>query len=791
VSIDPLRGLTEAEVAERIADGRTNDVPDAPVRTFGEIVRANVLTRVNAIMSTLLVLVLVAGSPKDALFAGVIISNSVIGIVQELRARRTLNELAVLSAPKARVLRDGVVFEVGVSHVVADDVLALQPGDQIVVDGEVLGGIGLEVDESLLTGEAEPVDKAGGDQVLSGSFVVAGSGHYRATRIGRESFASRLSEEARRFGLAQSELRRGINTILRWLTVIIPPAALLLLVRLLTEEDRWQDALIGTVAAAVAMVPDGLVLLTSLAFIVGVIALAKRQALAKELASVELLARVDTLCLDKTGTITTGEISVAGIEVLDGTAEAVARAALGALGSADPSPNATLAAIVTAYPAPDGWAAGSVVPFSSARKWAAASFESEGAWYLGAPDILLDGSADEVVRRRVADHAGEGRRVLLLARADGSSVDERLPASRTPIALVLLEDTVKPDAPEILAYFVEQGVDLKVISGDHPATVAAVARRAGVPGAEEGFDARVLPEDPEELADLLERTAVFGRVTPHQKRAMVGALQSRGRVVAMTGDGVNDVLALKDSDMGIAMGSGSSSTRAVAQLVLLDDRFATLPKVLAEGRKVINNIERVANLFITKATYAVLITALVGLAGMPYPFLPRQLTLVGTFSIGVPGFFLALAPNTRLVQPGFLDRVLRFSLPAGAAAGLATFVAYVAARAVDGISLEEQRTVATVTLLGIGLVVLVMISAPLAPWKVGLAAMMALGYVVTLAVAPLRDFFELDLPPVSGWVICAAATMVGGLVVALLPRLVPERPTVPRTSRTLSPARPS
>jgi cation-transporting ATPase E len=721
------------------------------------------------------VLVLIAGSPKDALFAGVIVSNSVIGIVQELRARRTLNELAVLSAPKARVLRDGVVFEIGVSQVVADDVLVLEPGDQVVVDGQVLDGVGLELDESLLTGESEPVDKAAGDEVLSGSFVSAGSGHYVATRIGREAFASSLSEEARRFELAHSELKRGINVILRWLTVIIPPAAILLLIRLLGEEDRWQDALIGTVAASVAMVPDGLVLLTSLAFIVGVVALARRQALAKELASVELLARVDTLCLDKTGTITTGDISLGGIEVLGDHGEAFVRSALGAVGAADPKPNATLAAIVAAYPSEDGWVATDVVPFSSARKWAAAAFDGQGAFYLGAPDILL--AADDVdTRARVAAHADAGRRVLLLARVDGGLAGDTLAAGRVPVALVLLEDTIKPDAPEILAYFRDQGVDLKVISGDHPSTVAAVARRAGVPGADHGFDARELPEDLDELGELLETTAVFGRVTPHQKRAMVAAMQRRGRVVAMTGDGVNDVLALKDSDMGIAMGSGSSATRAVAQLVLLDNRFSTLPRVLAEGRKVINNIERVANLFITKASYAVLLTALVAIAGMPYPFLPRQLTLIGTFTIGVPGFFLALAPNTRLVKAGFLDRVLRFSVPAGAAAGIATFVAYVIVRNGDDIVLSEARTVATMTLLTIGLVVLVMISVPLEPWKIALAAAMAGGYVLAMVIPAAREYFELDLPPDWAWGVYAACAAVGSLVVVALPRIVPAGP---------------
>ena len=768
-------GLTTAEVAERLADGRVNDVPDAPVRTTSEIFRANVLTPINAIMGALFALILVAGFPGDALFAGVIVSNSIIGTVQELRARRTLTNLAVLSAPGARVVRDGTATDINVSGVVADDLLELRPGDQVVVDGVVVDALGLEVDESLLTGEADPVDKAVGDRVLSGSFVAAGTGHVRATGIGSESYAAALAEEARRFTLVDSELRSGVNSILRWLTVIIPPAAGLLLLRLLVTEDLWEEALRGTVAAAVAMVPDGLVLLTSLSFIVGVVALARRKALARELASVELLARVDTLCLDKTGTITTGEIAFAGIETIGATTTDEAAGAVGAMAAVDPAPNATLAALASALDAPD-WTATTTVPFSSARKWAAADFDGRATFHLGAPDILLPKGEWAVARERVAELAESGQRVLVLTRSSaGTCGTGTLPAARLPMCLILLEDTVRPEAPEILAWFAEQGVSLKVISGDHPATVAAVARRAGVPGADHWIDARDLPDDPEALADAVVAGAVFGRVTPHQKRAMIDALQSRGHTVAMTGDGVNDVLALKDADMGIAMGSGSSASRAVAQLVLLDDQFSTLPRVMAEGRRVINNVERVANLFITKATYAVLLTALVGLFGVPFPFLPKQLTLIGTISVGVPGFFLALAPDASLVRPGFLPRVLRYALPAGTAAAAATFAAYEVVRRSDA-TLEAARTSATLTLLGISLVVLLGISRPLRPWKVGLAGAMGAWYALTMAWSFPRDYFELVIPPTSAWLTAAVCTAVGGLLVAVLPRLLDRLP---------------
>ena len=767
-----LAGLSADEVAQRVADGRVNDVPDAPVRTLGEIIRANVFTPVNAILMTLLVLILLADAPGDALFVGVVVSNSIIGIIQELRARRELRRLAVLSEPRARVRRDGEVAEIDVGGVVADDLLELASGDQVVVDGEVLAGVGLEVDESLLTGESDAIAKSPGERVMSGSFVAAGSGVYRAEGIGAASYAAALSEEARRFALVDSELRRGVNQILRVLVWLIPPASALLLWRLLGAEDRWQEALRGTVGAAVAMVPDGLVLLTSLAFVAGVVALARRQALAKELAAVELLARVDTLCLDKTGTITTGEISFESVHPMGGWDGAAAVAALGAIAAADPSPNATTAAVASACAAPEGWQVVGIEPFSSARKWSSAEFADRGLYYLGAPDMLLTAGDDEA-RRCVDGWTEDGRRVLLLSRADGGTGGSGPAPARQAVAVVVLGDTIRPDAPEILAYFRDQGVDLKVISGDNAAAVSAVAQRAGVPGAESYVDARELPAGTADLRAAMERNAVFGRVTPQQKRAMVGALQASGRTVAMTGDGVNDVLALKEADMGIAMGSGSAASRAVAELVLLDDSFATLPRVVDEGRKVINNVERISNLFIAKAAYALLITAAIGIMGVSFPFLPRHLTLIGTFSIGVPGIFLALAPSTELVRPGFLRRVLRFSVPAGAVAAACTMVVYEVARRASDTSLIEARTVATMTLLGLGLVILVVTSRPLRPWKIALAAAMGLLYVVVMAAGGLRDYFELDLPPAWLWGPICAAVAVGGVVIALLPRFVP------------------
>ncbi len=765
-------GLTAAEVAERVRAGLVNHVPAAPTRTIWQIIRANVLTPVNGIIGSLLVLILIARPGPDALFAGVVVSNTLIGVIQELRAKRALERLAVLNAPRAQVVRDGEVTTVPFEQVVADDVLELRAGDQVVVDGEVLVSHGLELNESLLTGESDPVEKRPGDEVLSGSFVVAGSGRVRATRIGDAAYATTLTAEARRFQLVNSELRAGVNLVLKWLTWIIPPVAVLLTVVLLTTEPEWREAVRGTVAASVAMVPDGLVLLTSIAFIVGVLQLARHRALARELAAVELLARVDVLCLDKTGTITTGEISFSDVEPLDGATREEVETALAALAAADPNPNATLAAIRTRFPQPPDWHVDEVVPFSSARKWSAASFRGKGAYLIGAPEMLLPpGPEGETLRSEVAARAPEGRRLLLLAAADQAPRDHTLPAQRRPLALVVLEDQVRPDAPEILRYFTSQGIALKVISGDHPATVAAVARRAGLPGAGSGYDARDLPDDPEQLAEVLTRHSVFGRVSPHQKQAMVAALQSRGHTVAMTGDGVNDVLALKHADMGIAMGAGSDATRAVAEVVLLDNRFATLPIVLAQGRRVINNIERVANLFVAKATYAVLLTAATVLTQMEYLFLPRHLTLVGTFSIGVPGFFLAMAPNTRRAAPGFIYRVLRFSLPAGLVAGVVTFGLYV--WVYSQVDLGHARSAATLTLLGIGLVILARLARPLNWWKVGLVLAMLGSYLVVLFVRPLREFYLLEVPDAPTWVAVGGAIAVAAVVLHVGPKLIP------------------
>ena len=747
---DTATGLTTAEVEQRRAEGRTNRTVDPTSRTIGQIVRANVLTPFNALLGALLVVILAVREYRDALFGIVLVLNSLIGIVQELRAKRSLDRLAVLNAPRSTVRRDGIEIELASEDLVADDVVLLGLGDQIVVDGEVLEAAGLEVDESLLTGEAEPVDKDLGSPVMSGSFVVAGSGSIRATGVGAEAYASRLASEARRFSLVRSELRTGIDRIIKLVSWLMIPTAVLLVSAQLETNDGVVAAVQASVAGLVAMVPEGLVLLTSIAFAVGATRLASRKVLTQELAAIEGLARVDVVCLDKTGTLTEGSLTLGAVEVVGTTDDGSARDVLGALGAADDHPNPSLAAIAAGLRSP-GWSTTTTVPFSSARKWSAAAFDGHGAWYLGAPDILLDrseaGSAAEDARRRVDELSERGRRVLLLAATAGALDGEELPAGLCPSALVVLDEQVREAAPDTISYFGRQGVAVKVISGDSPVTVGAVAGRVGVPGADDPVDARTLPEDLDELAEVLETHAVFGRVTPQQKRSMVHALQLRGHTVAMTGDGVNDTLALKDADIGVAMGSGSAAARAVARFVLLANDFAVFPSVVAEGRRVIANVERVANLFLTKTFYAVALAVATGVGRLPFPFIPRHFTIISGLTIGIPGFFLALAPNARRARTGFLRRVLRFAVPAGLVAATATMVAYLLARADSGVSLAEARTVAVATLFAVAMWVLVVLSRPFNAWKSALIAAMVAAFVGAFTVPWVKEYFDLVVPP--------------------------------------------
>ncbi len=775
-------GLSEDEVAARVADGKTNDVPTRAARSVSDIIRGNVFTRINAILGVLLIIVLSTGSVINGAFGLLIIANSAVGIIQELRAKQTLDRLAIVSQTKPLVRRrtaaGSVSSPLAPNEVVLDDVIELGPGDQIVVDGEILEEANLEIDESLLTGEADPIAKDAGDAVMSGSFVVAGTGAYRATKVGREAYAAKLAEEASKFTLVHSELRNGINKILQVITyLLIPAGALTIYTQLFTTNAGWRESVLRMVGALVPMVPEGLVLMTSIAFAVGVVRLGRRQCLVNELPAIEGLARVDVVCADKTGTLTENGMRVSDVtdaghvgEVGDvgraapGRTEpdgaqrsrrgiAAAADVLAQLAADDPRPNASMAAIAEAYKLPPGWTASATAPFKSATKWSGTSYGEHGNWVIGAPDVLLEpGSA-------VADEAerigAQGLRVLLLGSSDLPVDAPTAPGRVTPVALVVLEQRVRPDARETLDFFAAQKVSIKVISGDNAVSVGAVAGSLGLEG--EAVDARGLPEQADRLADALEQYTTFGRVRPDQKRAMVHALQSRGHTVAMTGDGVNDVLALKDADIGVAMGSGSSASRAVAQIVLLDNKFATLPYVVGEGRRVIGNIERVSNLFLTKTVYSVLLAILVGLAGLSaklfgsdpllFPFQPIHITIAAWFTIGIPAFILSLAPNNERARPGFVRRVMTAALPSGLVVGAVTFTSYLLAyegRVATEIEQTQASTAALITLLVSALWVLAVVARPYEWWRVALVVVSGLAYVVIFSIPAARELFILD-----------------------------------------------
>ncbi|WP_418957708.1 HAD-IC family P-type ATPase [Streptomyces tritici] len=763
-------GLTSAQVAERVALGEVNDVPVRSSRSAVDIVRANVFTRFNAIIGVLWVIMLFVAPIQDSLFGFVIIANTGIGIVQELRAKKTLDGLAVIGEARPTVRRDGLTTEVSTSELVLGDLIELGPGDKIVVDGEVAEADGLEVDESLLTGEADPVLKKPGDPLMSGSFVVAGGGAFTATKVGREAYAAQLAEEASRFTLVHSELRSGISTILKYVTWMMVPTAIgLVISQLVVKDTDFKNSIARTVGGIVPMIPEGLVLLTSVAFAIGVIRLGRKQCLVQELPAIEGLARVDVVCLDKTGTLTEGGMDVTQLRTLDGSDEAYVRKVLGALGESDPRPNASLQAIIDAYPDSEDWRCTESLPFSSARKYSGAAFsEGDGessTWLLGAPDVLLpDG---DPVLAEIDDLNEQGLRVLLLARAAGELDAPRVAEGARPTALVVLEQRLRPDAADTLAYFADQNVAAKVISGDNAVSVGAVAGKLGLSGAGVTVDARALPADREAMGRELDAHTVFGRVTPQQKRHMVGALQSRGHTVAMTGDGVNDVLALKDADIGVAMGSGSEATRAVAQIVLLNNSFATLPSVVAEGRRVIGNITRVATLFLVKTVYSVLLAILVVCSQVEYPFLPRHLTLLSTLTIGVPAFFLALAPNKERAKPNFVRRVMRYAIPGGVVAATATFTTYLIARSHysgEG-ALNAETSAATLTLFLVSMWVLAIVARPYTWWRIGLVAAMGGAFVLVLLVPWLQEFFALRLVGVTmPWTAVAIAATGAALL---------------------------
>ncbi|MCS5719691.1 cation-translocating P-type ATPase [Herbiconiux sp. CPCC 205763] len=763
-TVAPVSGLTAAEVATRTAEGRTNAfVPDSS-RSIWSILRANVLTLFNGIVVACFLVLLVIGRWQDALFGVSALANAVIGTVQEYRAKRALDRLALVNAPSARVVRDGEEQEIAIGTVVEGDVAVLRAGDQIPADGAVFSSLGLQVDESMLTGESEPVEKTPGDEVLSGSIVVGGEGRAVVVRVGAASFANTLAQEAKRFSLVASELRSSINRVLRWVAWIIGPIFLLVLNAQMVaqggwgpaiESGAWRDAAVATIASVVAMIPLGLVLMTSITFAVGAVKLSRQQVLVQELPAVEGLARVDLICLDKTGTLTQGDI------VFDGAHPLVERSGWeGVLAwyGVQNDANATARSLSDSFTAQPAVAPSDRVAFSSARKWSAVVFDDE-MWILGAPEMVFPQGSTALLSR-ASELAASGRRTLVLAQGS-PTLDETVPPDAEAVVLLTFRENIRPDARETLEYFAEQGVGVRVISGDNPQTVAAIARDVGL-DAPTGFDARNLPDDQGDLIRVLDENVVFGRVTPDQKKRIVIALKTAGHVVAMTGDGVNDALAIKEADIGVAMNSGAAATKAVARLVLLDGKFSHLPRVVAEGRQVIANIERVSMLFLTKTAYATFLAVVFGALMLPFPFLPRQLSVIDGLTIGLPAFFLALLPNKQRYVPGFLRRSLTFAIPAGAVVTLGLAL-YALAASAWKIPEAEIRTGATLILTIVGLWILVVLSRPVTRFKSFVIGAMMIGLVLVFSIPLVRDFLQLVDPtlPTAVLVLVVSAGSIG------------------------------
>lgn len=684
-----MTGLTDEQVNARIAEGKVNADENPNTRTYKQIVRENTLTFFNFLNLVLLVLVLLVGSYKNAFFVCIIIINTLIGIAQEIRAKKTIDKLAILTARKSVVIREGQKWTVPTEELVLDDVVCLKTGDQVPADARILEG-SLEVNESLLTGESDNLPKNEGDELFSGSFVTSGEACCQIIHVGKDNYAAQITSEAKEFKRHNSELKNSLNAILKVISIIIVPlGALLFYKQYYIVGDTFRDSVVSMVAGVLGMIPEGLVLLTSVALTLGALVLANKKTLVQELYCIETLARVDTLCLDKTGTITEGTMCVERVEpyVSTGRVETAATESesaesteaeeqvqtdsafmeeidviMGNMMYVLKDQNATIDALRERFPAKQDMTSEHVIPFSSDRKYSGVVFEEKGTYLMGAAQFLFPENNEELTEKCQA-YAEEGLRVLVLAHSSQNAEGTELPEGLEPLALMLLTDVIREEAPDTLAFFDSQEVDLKVISGDDPVTVAAIARRAGLKNADSYVDATTLTTE-EELQDAVAQYSVFGRVTPQQKKAMVQALQSQGHTVAMTGDGVNDVLALKEADCSIAMAQGSDAAKNIANVVLLDSNFASMPHIVNQGRRVVNNIRTAASMFLIKTMFSVMLSLLTIFFGNAYPFEPIQMSLISACAVGIPTFLLAQENNYEKIDHTFLRHVFINAFPA-------------------------------------------------------------------------------------------------------------------------------
>ncbi|MBQ9483621.1 MAG: cation-translocating P-type ATPase [Ruminiclostridium sp.] len=710
---DIINGLSPEEAAKRAAEGRVNGSGEIKTKSIAQIVRDNTLTFFNFLNIVLAVLVLIFGDIKNAMFIGVIFCNTGIGIFQEIRAKRTIDRLTLISAPKAHVIRGGTEIEIPNPDIVEGDLVVFRAGVQASADCEIVSGE-CEVNESLITGESDPIYKKAGDKILSGSFAVSGECRAVAVGLGADSFANKITSGAKYVKKTDSKMMKAINTILKGISICIIPIMLLLMYNgVFVSGQSVNRAVVSTVAAIIGMIPEGLVLLTSIVLAVSSIRLAQNKTLVQDMYCIETLARVDVLCLDKTGTITEGSMQVSEVKLLDESADA--DTAMTALATALSDTNPTFMAVKERWNGSSAHTADMTVPFSSARKWSGAHFPDLGTYVMGAGEFILGDKYNEI-KQTVEEFSAGGRRVILLAHADGNFADKTtLPENIKPLALIAIFDKIRAEAPATLKYFAEQGVDIKIISGDNPVTVSCVSRKAGVKNADRYIDASTV----EHIGDVVDDYTIFGRVTPPQKLELVKALQAKGHTVGMTGDGVNDVLALKEADCSIAMQSGSEAARNVSNLVLLDSNFASMPKVVAEGRRSINNVERSASLFLSKTTYSLLLAVLFVIIQLPFLFEPIQMTLINALCIGAPSFLLALQPNKELIRGSFISNVLKRSIPNGISAVLALSAGIICGQ-YFGFTTEQLSTVSAFILAAVSFLIVLLACHPMRWWKAGM-----------------------------------------------------------------------
>jgi cation-transporting P-type ATPase E len=781
----PEQGLSSGEAAARLR--KLGPPPENSSRSTASIVAGNVFTLFNAIIGAFFVLDLALGLYADSIFGLIAVINSYIGIRQELKAKKTLDELAVLVAPRADVVRDGEAMELLGTEIVPGDVVQVAPGDQLIADGEVIASRGMTMDESLLTGESDGIRKGDGDRVLSGSFCVSGSGHYVVDAVRDESYAGQIAGEAKTFRHPPSPLQEEVNRVILASTYVMLPLAAVLILSFEVRSVGLESAAETSTAGLVTLIPEGLVLLMSVTFAVAAVRLAKRDTLVQQMSATESLAAVDTICVDKTGTLTAGELRLAGVEYADGIDPDAGAQALGRFAASAGDRNSTLETIAKKFPGQGGKVTGEV-PFSSEYKWSGISLDGgsgSATYVMGAPDILTESGALTLPSRLAAkleEETAAGRRVVAFGQTSEALPEDPAAGGApklTPLALVVLEETLRPDAAETIATMREENVDLKLISGDAAATVTAVAYAVGVPrdaGVVEGPD---LPEDEEGLKKAALENTIFCRIKPEQKKALVGALVAAGRYVAMIGDGVNDVPALKRARMAVAMGSGTQVTKGVADVVLLKDEFGRLPEAVGEGKRIARNIHRLGRLYLTKTVYAATLILLVAVPGFKFPFLPRHLTVAAFLTIGIPSFVLALMPSDGPLYRGRLLRALAaFAVPAGVATALGSILSFFLVDVVAGASTAAGRTAATTTLIVLGLAFILLLERGpgrehIAIQSNMLAMVMGLGgtFAGILALPFLRDFFDLVLLSAPEWFLALFSAAIGLTIASLLWKL--------------------